>query len=543
MLDAYAKEGKPMPKRFRFALLAAVLAVFTFALVAGPPPAEAQKKILNVAAKEPETLDPHTSILGQSQAIYRWMYRGLTRFAIRDGKVTTAEVDPDLAESWTLSPDGTVWTFKLKKGVQFHKNFGELTAEDVKFSFERQLQKTPGTRFGVNLEVIKAIEVVDKHTVQIALKAFDPIFLLRMVGYQQGYIVSKKAATDHEKFKWNPIGTGPFYFERHSPREKLVLKAFDTYHAGRPQIDEVHWFDVPEDATKLIGLEKGTFDVLYPEAVTADVADQVKKMGAVIDRRGPGGQERFYVDMTAKPFDDIRVRRAFMHAIDRKAIKETMYPGGLARLASSCVPPGYFGHIPMNFPEHDLEKAKKLLAEAGHPNGFTVKNYFISKSFFYPKVLTLAQEQLRKAGIIVEMQIVEHATYHENIRKNLNPFVLYGGTRITDADPWLSLFFDSTQIPDPGTGNKGTNFAHYKNIDDLLKAGRVERDVKKRASIYAEAQKRMEKDLVCLPISDVPSQWPRNPKRVSTPFDPEYGEYALHYSYNYPEMLKIISAK
>jgi len=532
-----------MPKRFRFALLAAVLAVFTFALVAGPPPAEAQKKILNVAAKEPETLDPHTSILGQSQAIYRWMYRGLTRFAIRDGKVTTAEVDPDLAESWTLSPDGTVWTFKLKKGVQFHKNFGELTAEDVKFSFERQLQKTPGTRFGVNLEVIKAIEVVDKHTVQIALKAFDPIFLLRMVGYQQGYIVSKKAATDHEKFKWNPIGTGPFYFERHSPREKLVLKAFDTYHAGRPQIDEVHWFDVPEDATKLIGLEKGTFDVLYPEAVTADVADQVKKMGAVIDRRGPGGQERFYVDMTAKPFDDIRVRRAFMHAIDRKAIKETMYPGGLARLASSCVPPGYFGHIPMNFPEHDLEKAKKLLAEAGHPNGFTVKNYFISKSFFYPKVLTLAQEQLRKAGIIVEMQIVEHATYHENIRKNLNPFVLYGGTRITDADPWLSLFFDSTQIPDPGTGNKGTNFAHYKNIDDLLKAGRVERDVKKRASIYAEAQKRMEKDLVCLPISDVPSQWPRNPKRVSTPFDPEYGEYALHYSYNYPEMLKIISAK
>jgi len=532
-----------MPKRFRFALLAAVLAVFTFALVAGPPPAEAQKKILNVAAKEPETLDPHTSILGQSQAIYRWMYRGLTRFAIRDGKVTTAEVDPDLAESWTLSPDGTVWTFKLKKGVQFHKNFGELTAEDVKFSFERQLQKTPGTRFGVNLEVIKAIEVVDKHTVQIALKAFDPIFLLRMVGYQQGYIVSKKAATDHEKFKWNPIGTGPFYFERHSPREKLVLKAFDTYHAGRPQIDEVHWFDVPEDATKLIGLEKGTFDVLYPEAVTADVADQVKKMGAVIDRRGPGGQERFYVDMTAKPFDDIRVRRAFMHAIDRKAIKETMYPGGLARLASSCVPPGYFGHIPMNFPEHDLEKAKKLLAEAGHPNGFTVKNYFISKSFFYPKVLTLAQEQLRKAGIIVEMQIVEHATYHENIRKNLNPFVLYGGTRITDADPWLSLFFDSTQIPDPGTGNKGTNFAHYKNIDDLLKAGRVERDVKKRASIYAEAQKRMEKDLVCLPISDVPSQWPRNLKRVSTPFDPEYGEYALHYSYNYPEMLKIISAK
>jgi peptide/nickel transport system substrate-binding protein len=544
----YAQRGTAMPSHARArvampAVILAILAAFAVVLFAGPPAAQAQrKKVLNIAAKEPDGLDPHTSILGQSQAIYRFMYRGLTRFAIRDGKVTTAEVDPDLAESWSLSPDGTVWTFKLKKGVQFHKNFGEFTAEDVKFSFERQINKAPGTRFGVNLNMIKAIEVVDPHTVQIALKSFDPIFLLRMVGYQQGYIVSKKAAEKHgEQFKWNPVGTGPFVFERHAPREKIVLKAFDKYHGGRAQVDEVHWFDVPEDATKLIGLEKGTFDLLYPEAVTADFAEQVKKMGAVLDRRGPGGQERFYINMTKPPFDDIRVRKAFMHAIDRKAIKETMYPGELARVASSCVPPGYFGHVPMTFPEHNPELAKKLLAEAGHPNGFTIKNYFISKSFFYPKVLTIAQEQLKKVGINVELQIVEHATFHENIRKNLNPFVLYGGTRITDADPWLSLFFDSTQIPDPATGNKGTNFAHYKNIDDLLKAGRSERDQKKRAAIYAETQRRMEKDLVCLPISDVPNQWARNPKRVSAPFDPDYGEFSLHYSYNYPEMLKIVN--
>lgn len=540
ILRVHERRKIPMPKLATALVTLAAVALLAFA---GPPAADAQKKkILNVAAKEPETLDPHTSILGQTQAIKRFMYRGLTKFAIRDGKVTTAEVDPDLAESWTISPDGTQFTFKLKKGVQFHKGFGEFTAEDVKYSFERQIKRAPGTRFGVNLEVIRGIEIIDPHTVQISLKAFDPIFLLRMVGYQQGYIISKKASEKHgDQFKWNPVGTGPFYFERHAPREKIILKAFDKYHAGRPQIDEVHWFDVPEDSTKLIGLEKGTFDVLYPEAVTADFAGQVQKMGAVIDKRGPGTQERFYINMTHKPFDDIRVRRAFMHAIDRKAIKETMYPGGLARVAPSCVPPGYFGHIPMNFPEHDVEKAKKLLAEAGHPNGFTIKNYFISKSFFYPKVLTLAQEQLKKVGIIVELQVVEHAVFHENIRKNLNPFVLYGGTRLPDADPWLSLFFDSKEIPDPATGNKGTNFAHYRAIDDLLAAGRVERDVKKRAAIYAEAQKRIERDLVCLPISDLAGQWARNPKRVSTPFDPEYGEFSLHYSYNFPEMLKILN--
>jgi peptide/nickel transport system substrate-binding protein len=226
------QRGKPMPRdiqpRFSLVLVAglAVLTTFTL-LVLVASPAEAQrKKVVNIAAKEPDTLDPaleyHRPVAGDLSI----PVRGLTRFAIKDGKVTTAEVEPDLAESWTISPDGTLWTFRLRRGVQFHKGFGELTAEDVKFSFERQIRRAPGTRFGVNLEVIKAIEVVDPYTVQITLKAFDPVFPLRMAGYQQGYIVSKKAVEKHgEQFKWNPVGTGPFYFDRHSPRERVVLKA------------------------------------------------------------------------------------------------------------------------------------------------------------------------------------------------------------------------------------------------------------------------------------------------------------------------------
>src|SRR5262249_11059278 len=132
----------------RFAWLATCLVVLSALTVVGlvhVPDAAAQKKVLNIAAKEPDTLDPHSSTLGQSQAISRFRFRGLTRFAIKDGKVTTAEVEPDLAESWTLSPEGTIWTIKLKKGVQFHKGYGEMTAEDVKFSFERQINKAPGT--------------------------------------------------------------------------------------------------------------------------------------------------------------------------------------------------------------------------------------------------------------------------------------------------------------------------------------------------------------------------------------------------------------
>jgi peptide/nickel transport system substrate-binding protein len=154
--------------------------------------------------------------------------------------------------------------------------------------------------------------------------------------------------------------------------------------------------------------------------------------------------------------------------------------------------------------------------------------------------MVLVQEQLKKVGINVEIQLVEHATYHENIRKNLNPFVLYGGTRITDGDVWLSLFFHSDEAPDPATGNKGSNFAHYRGIDDLLDQGRKERDQEKRAKLYHEAQRRIIADAVCLPILDQPEQQPRNPKRVSAPFPSDFGEFALHYTYNYPEMLKIV---
>src|SRR5438094_5926583 len=225
--------GDPMsshtPSRLPLTLVAAIvlLSTFGFAALVEPPRADAQrKKVLNIASKEPDSLDPHASTLGQSQAIARFMFRGLTRFAIKDGKVTTAEVEPDLAESWTLSSDGTVWTFKLKRGVQFHQGFGELTAEDVKFSFERQISRAPGTRFGVNLEVIKSIEVVDPYTVQIALHAFDPIFLLRMVGYQQGYLLSKKAVEKYgDQFNGNPVGTGPFSFDPQPPRAKTSANA------------------------------------------------------------------------------------------------------------------------------------------------------------------------------------------------------------------------------------------------------------------------------------------------------------------------------
>ena len=514
----------------------------------------ASRKVVRIAYEEQETLDPHVGILGQTQASLRILYRGLTRFAIKevretgsDGtetvelRVTTTEVEPDLAESWTISEDGTVWTFKLRRGVQFHKGYGELTAEDVKFSFERQMQRGRGMRFGKNLEVIQDIAVPDRYTVQITLKQYDPVFPLRMVGYQQGYIVSRKAVLEHgDQFGWNPVGTGPFYFHRRLPREKIVFRVFEDYHGGRPAVDEIHWFDVPEDATKLIGLEKGTFDIAMPNLITADIKNQVEAMGAVLDERGPSGQFRIYFNVTRPPFDDVQVRRAFMRAIDRQAIVDTLWPDGLGLVASSPLPPGYFGHTPVVVPAFDPDRARQLLAAAGHPDGLTISNYFITKSYGYPKIMIMVQEHLKRIGVDLQLQLVEHPTYHRNIRNNLNPFVLYGGTRLTDGDVMLGLFFHSSEAPDPATGNKGTNFAHYDGIDDLLEEGRRTRDRDKRAALYREAQHRIMRDAVCLPIVDIPSRSIRHPGRISTPFDPQFGEEAIHNFYTYPGLFDVV---
>ena len=514
----------------------------------------ARKKVVRIAYEEQETLDPHAAILGQTQASLRILYRGLTRFAIRevtetapDGteivkrRVTTTAVEPDLAESWTVSDDGTVWTFRLRRGVPFHKGYGELTAEDVKYSFERQMRRERGMRFAKNLDVIRDVMVVDRYTVRITLKQYDPVFPLRMVGYQQGYIVSRKAALAYgDEFGWNPVGTGPFYFHRRLPRQKIIFKAFEDYHGGRPAVDEIHWFDVPEDATKLLGLEKGTFDIAFPSVVTANLKTQVAAMGAVLDERGPGQQYRLYFNVTEPPFDDIRVRKAFMHAIDRQAIVDTLWPDGLGTVATSPLPPGYFGHLPMEMPAYDPDLARRLLAAAGYPDGLTIRDYFMTRSYGYPKIMVMVQEHLKRAGVDLHLRLVEHATYHQHIRRNLNPFVLYGGTRLPDGDVMLGLFFHAGEAPDPATGNQGTNFAHYRGIDDLLAAGRRTRNPDKRAALYHEAQRRIRRDGVCLPIVDIPSRSIRHPARVRTPFDAKFGEYAVHNFYTYPELFEVV---
>ena len=494
----------PIARR-RHADLAVVRGTSACRIIAAarPPRPRRRRRISwNIAAKEPDTLDPHTSVPSdRTQAMMQLHVPGARRgCAIKDGKVTTAEVEPDLAESWTLSPDGTVWTVQAQEGRAVPQGLRRADGRGREVQLRAADESgTPGTRFGVNLEVIKSIEV-ETDPAHGADSAQGPSTRSSSCAWwatSRGYIVSKKAVEKFgDQYKWNPVRTGPFYFERHAPRERVVLKAFDKYQGGRPQIDEVHWFDVPEDATKLIGLEKVLFDLLYPEAVTADFADQVKKMGARHRPAGPGRSGAFL-----HQHDEAALRRhprpEGVHARHRQEGHQgdhvSRRPGAGWRTAV-CLP-ATSAISRWSSPSTIPELAKKLLAEAGHPNGFTIKNYFISKSPLNPqgahprpgtaqegrdhrgatgrRARDLPREHQEEPGSLRALRW--HA--HHRCRPQAVPVL-----RQRKEIPYLAP-----------TGNKGTNFAHYRAIDDLLvrREGRVGReqprlDLRSRSSV-AEA--------------------------------------------------------
>ncbi len=527
-----------------------MVTVVWMALAVAQPAHARDQGVLRVGYTEPETLDPHLAISGYAQGMVRFLYRGLTRFAIRDGRVTTSEVDPDLAESWTEPDVGDLtWEFRLRPKIQFHKGFGEMTAEDVKFSFERQINNPKHMSYAHHLDVIDSIEVVNDHTVRITLTRPDPVFPLRMAGYQQGYIVSKTAVQQYDnQFQWNPVGTGPFYFEKRIKDEKIVLKAHRAYvepqagdnesPARLPTIREVHWFDVQDDATKLLGLKYGAFDIIHPRGITKDLITNVKLIGAVFDKRGPGTQWNLFLNTSHHPFHDIEVRRAVMSAIDRVAIKEAIWLDVLSTLATSPLPPGYVGHTPVEMPPYDPEPAK-VLASRADPDPISLPAHYISEDFPYASIMALVKTQLEAVGIKLPLVTVKHREYHERIRLNQNAMVLYNTMGIMHTDVLLSSFYHASQAPNPRLGITGTNFSHYRIFDNVLAKMRQSTDDDDRKNFFHYAQRRLMSDAVVLPIAVAPVISVRHPKRVRSPFKPEFGEDALHDFYNYPERFEL----
>lgn len=321
-------------------LLTVVLLVL--AVTVGSLAAAAQSKVLTYGMAQADIggMDPHNAPGTNDKTVLDPLFNGLVRF--RPGSANPEHIEPDLAQRWEVSEDGTVWTFYLRQGVQFHKGYGELTAEDVVYSLERA--KDPErSAFSSDFVIFNKIEAVDRYTVRLTLAR--PVPAVQVLGvltdYQGGMIISKKAAEEFGgDFRFNPIGTGPFQFSEYVPRQYVEHVRHEQYFRGTPDLERLVYRFMPEVRSRELAFQAGELDIMEGLRESWWVEDIAQLPGTIVDIVGPGEMRTLHYNMSRPPFDDLRVRQAVSYLLNREEIMEIV-GAAVTEPAYSPVPPGY----------------------------------------------------------------------------------------------------------------------------------------------------------------------------------------------------------
>ena len=457
----------------------------------------AEQTTLNIGMGSADAgkLDPHIATTTPDKGLLHWMFNGLVR--IKPGQASPAFIEPDIATSWTTSADGLSWVFTMREDVECHGDYGNLDAEDVVFSLKRSANKESSS-FSGDYAAFQSIEATAPYEVTITLAHAIPSVLGALVPYHGGNIVCKDAVEAlGEGFERTPIGTGPFMFAEYQPQQYVRLVANPEYFRGEPAIKEIFYRYIPSDASRDLAFQAGEIDMIYGRQDQTWVERISKLPETNVAIMSPGEMSVIYLNKTMPPLDDIRVRRAIAHAIDRETMvafkgKDVTLP------AISVVPEGYLGYtsdVPLY--EFSIEKAKALLTEAGYPDGVTIKAIHTTLPGMLSTMEAL-QSLLRDAGINMEIEVVEHATFHEQIRKDLSQVTHYSAARFPVADTYLTQFFHSDAIPLKPTAV--TNFSHCDVADAEITAARTEPDSAKQLALWATAQQKIAAEVCAVPI-------------------------------------------
>ncbi|MBN8891002.1 MAG: polyamine ABC transporter substrate-binding protein [Rhodospirillales bacterium 70-18] len=492
--------------KFLGGLPAAVMLAGTLLATTAAIAAPKTTLVVGMAAQDVGKLDPQMAVSTIDRTAVAWMFNGLVRFA--PGSVNPATIGPDLAEKWEFSPDKKVWTFHLRHGVKWHGDYGEMTADDVVFSLNKAADPKRSA-FAGDFAAFDKVEALDPYTVRITLKHPVPSLLGIVTNYSGGYIISKKAYEAlGDKFNSHPIGSGPFEFVSVTPNQSLELKANEAYFRGSPKIKTISYRFLPSNASRDLAFQSGELDLEFGIADQTWV-DRTKKLPhAIVDVFEPAEEAILNLNETQKPLDDIRVRQAIAYAVNRPEL--IAWQGkDVSREPKSVIPGGNLGYVDAGLLPHDIAKAKKLLAEAGYPNGLTIKVIHTQLPGMLAQ-MQVVQAQLKKAGINLDLQIVEHATFHQMIRKDLSPIVFYSAARFPVADVYLTQFYDSASTV--GTPTAITNFSHCKVADAEIHAARTEPDDAKQIALWQTAQKKIVADVCAVPLVETLQAWVRTDK-------------------------------
>lgn len=459
----------------RLAILVTLIAVFGMLATVGAFAAPAAEKVLTIGVdQEAIGLDPHVVTAFSSMRRIDLMYNRLVR--LDDNFV----VVPDLAASWQI-PDNLTYIFNLRKGVKFH-NGRELTADDVKYSLERVLDPKTASPGRSYISLVTAITVVDKYTVKLTLSA--PLAsLLDGLTSNNLSIVAKEVVEANTNLQKVECGTGPFMLKEWVADNSMTLvKNPDYFEKGAPAVDKVIFRVIPEQASLYAGIKSGDLDM----ATINDgaIIRQAAKDPKVVVMSKPGLNERiFSFNCTKKPFDDVRVRQAIASVLDRAEIL-TVAEFGMGKPTGPIPVAATAWALPLAklpFAAPDLAKAKKLLADAGLPNGFSFK---ITCSSTYEgglAVAQVAQSELAKIGVKADLEVVEWGVYIDKwVKRDFETMIeLRGGSG--EPDRFLYRTFHSTG---------GVNNFLFKNadLDKLLDQGRNLTVPAERKAVYDKVQ-------------------------------------------------------
>jgi peptide/nickel transport system substrate-binding protein len=457
--------------------------------------------IIRLAEREPPNLDPHLSISFMPQNIGSLVYSGLVRFPYGHEQKDPYDLTimPDLAERWEYLDDKTV-VFYLRKGVKFHNkppvNGREVNAHDVKYSLERFATKSG---FRARFDDVDRVEVVDDATVKIVTKnPFAPL-LANLASPSHNFILPREVEERYGDFNKAEaaIGTGPFILERYERGVKLVFKRNpDFYIKGLPYVDGIEWEIAPRDAARVSMLRTGKVEFVHTTGLL------MGEEAVPLQRTNPElkyfkyqnlNWGMFYMRTDQPPFNDVRVRRALSLAIDRQAWLEALDFG------EGCL---NTGPIPCALPEwkldvkqmdpararylvgFDREEAKRLLAEAGYPRGFSTPLWHHpGYTTPWPSRFELAVDELSKIGIKVELKPQEYGEYiSTTFLGKFDKLAMGPVTPFLEVDDFLyGVFY-------PGQPNN-RSWVNDPELNPMLLAQRRELDPEKRKQIIDDIQR------------------------------------------------------
>ncbi len=423
----------------------------------------------------------------------------------------TTKVVPGLAESWEVSNDGTVYTFRLRQGVTFHttKNLTpsrEFNADDVLYSFNRQFDPSHpdhklsgGTYEYFNAmgmpSLIKAIEKVDDYTVRFVLHKPEAPFIANLAMdfasiMSAEYAEKMRAAGTPEKIDLEPVATGPFQLVNYQKDAVIRFKAHPGYWAGKAPLDNLVFAITPDAAVRYAKLKAGECHVMpYPNPADIKAMKRDENIN-VLEQEGLNvGYLAFHTQK--EPFTDKRVRQALNMAINKQAIIEAIYLGA-GKAAKNPIPPTIWSYndAVVDYP-YDPEKAKQLLAEAGHADGFETDIWAMPVQRPYNpnarRMAEIVQEDWAKVGVTAKIVTFEWGEYLKRSSEGEHQTVMLGWTG-DNGDP--DNFLHALLGCDAAQDESGLNRARWCNkaFDDLLIQAKRTSDVAERTKLYEQAQ-------------------------------------------------------